>query len=309
MKIKKLITLLIAFSLALFMIGCESDDDDKVNEFDELLNHIEGSNGGYINNMGGWIKNLSDVNVNDYFLLDIRAEADYNNKRISGAVHSTLANMFDVIDAQNTANKPVFVICYSGQTASYAHVLLNLKGIEAYVMKWGMSIFSQDLDKWTSNCSNQFADHANWSTVASAALPTYDYPSLSTGKEKGEDILDDRIDAAIAKWPVLVTGGEVINNTSAYEIYNYWALADWDKYGHIKDAYQLTPATLKSSGNLKALNPAETNVVYCWTGQTSASVAAYLTVLGYDVKSLKFGVNSMIYDELTGHKWPKPYGG
>ena len=32
-------------------------------------------------------------------------------------------------------------------------------------------------------------------------------------------------------------------------------------------------------------------------------VTAYLTVLGYDAKSLKFGSNSMIYDDLLGHKW------
>ena len=45
------------------------------------------------------------------------------------------------------------------------------------------------------------------------------------------------------------------------------------------------------------------NVIYCWTGQTSALVMAYLRVLGYDAVSLKFGANSMIYDELTAHKW------
>ena len=32
-------------------------------------------------------------------------------------------------------------------------------------------------------------------------------------------------------------------------------------------------------------------------------VTAYLTVLGYDAYSLKFGVNSLIYSELAGHKW------
>ncbi|NQT97529.1 MAG: hypothetical protein HQ562_07290 [Candidatus Marinimicrobia bacterium] len=46
------------------------------------------------------------------------------------------------------------------------------------------------------------------------------------------------------------------------------------------------------------------NVPYCWTGQTSALVTAWLTVLGYDAKSLKFGVNSMIYDDLAeAKKW------
>jgi len=86
-----------------------------------------------------------------------------------------------------------------------------------------------------------------------------------------------------------------------------YAQADYANYGHIKYVYQLTPNTLKSSENLDAINSNETNVMYCWTGQTSASVSAYLTVLGYDVKSLKFGANSTSYDELTSSKWPKPY--
>jgi hypothetical protein len=32
-------------------------------------------------------------------------------------------------------------------------------------------------------------------------------------------------------------------------------------------------------------------------------MAAYLSVIGYDAKTLLFGANGMIYDELEGHKW------
>jgi len=292
-------------TLAFFMVGCDKAED-PINEFNVLVEYLEGTDGGYINNMGAWIKDLGAINTNDYFVLDIRATADYNNEHIVGAVNSTMAGMFDAVAS---ATKPVLVVCYSGQTAAYAHVLLNLKGIEAYTLKWGMSIFSQAHDKWTANCSNVLANDANWTMDASATLPSYDYPELNTGKDKDDDILDAQIDAAIAKGLQLIAGTDVASNTAAYEIFNYWAQADYAHYGHIKDAYQLTPSTLKSSENLGAINSDETNVIYCWTGQTSAAVSAYLTVLGYDVKSLKFGANSMIYDELTASKWPKPYGG
>jgi hypothetical protein len=39
-------------------------------------------------------------------------------------------------------------------------------------------------------------------------------------------------------------------------------------------------------------------VVYCYTGQTSAFTAAYLRILGYNAKSLLFGTNGMIYNEM-----------
>ena len=302
MKTKKILFFLLIAVFMIFMIGCDKEED--VNEFELLLDTIEGTDGGYINNLGAWIKNLGDINLADYFVLDIRSSADYNNEHLAGAVNSTLGGMFDAVEARG--NKPVLVVCYSGQTAAYAHVLLNLKDIEAYSLKWGMSIFSQAHDKWTANCSNALANDANWTMTASAALPNYDYPTLNTGEDKGANILDERIDEAIAKGLSLIVGTDVAANYNSYEVFNYWAQADYDHYGHIKDAYQLTPSTLKSAENLHAINPDETNVIYCWTGQTSAAVAAYLTVLGYDVKSLKFGANSMIYDELTSHKWSKP---
>ena len=44
-------------------------------------------------------------------------------------------------------------------------------------------------------------------------------------------------------------------------------------------------------------------VVYCYTGQTSAHMAAYLRVLGYDAKSLLFGMNGMSYDGMPGTKF------
>ena len=64
---------------------------------------------------------------------------------------------------------------------------------------------------------------------------------------------------------------------------------------------------MQLDADLLTLPTDETVVVYCWTGQTAAATIAYLTVLGYDVRSIKFGVNSMIFDALPGHKWPMPY--
>ena len=105
----------------------------------------------------------------------------------------------------------------------------------------------------------------------------------------------------------MISSDDVIANTDAYNIMNYWAEADYLHYGHIDGAYQLTPGTLTNDGNLSAFDPDGTNIFYCWTGQTAAAEIAYLTVLGYDVKSVKFGFNNMNWTALAGHKWPKPW--
>ncbi len=59
--------------------------------------------------------------------------------------------------------------------------------------------------------------------------------------------------------------------------------------------------------NLSVFDDQGTNIFYCYTGQTAGAAIAYLTVLGYDVKSIKFGFNNIYWSELPGHKWPKPY--
>ena len=80
------------------------------------------------------------------------------------------------------------------------------------------------------------------------------------------------------------------------------AATDVEQYGNIVGSYRLNPFTLADK-TYKNLDPSKTIVTYCWTGQTSSMLTAYLYILGYDVKSLKFGMNAMIYSELTGHKW------
>ena len=65
--------------------------------------------------------------------------------------------------------------------------------------------------------------------------------------------------------------------------------------GHIEGAIQYTPSVdLAVDEALKTLPTDKTVVVYCYTGQNSARIAAYLRLLGYDAKSLKFGANGMI---------------
>ena len=67
---------------------------------------------------------------------------------------------------------------------------------------------------------------------------------------------------------------------------------------------QYTPKQSMAYGvDLTTLPTDKTLAVYCWTGQTSAFLTAYLRILGYDAKSLLFGANGMIYDDLEAHKW------
>lgn len=320
---KKLLAILTALMLILFLGACSesTDGDEEINEFEMLSGHLESGSASslqWVNSLSGWIVNYGDIkdNLSDYFILDIRSSEDFNNLgHLTDAVNSTMAGMFDAVAS---TTKPILVVCYSGQSASYAHTLLRLKGHEAYVLKFGMSIVDVKYDKWTANC-NKYAsvgDGSAWVTTASEKLPQFDYPTLSTGKKTAEEILDDRIDAAIAQWGECLTNAQnVADNLNNYNVITYWNLTDADVggnpftvLGHFDGAYQVPMKTMKTTQYLSALDPDGTNILYCWTGQTAAATISYLRVLGYDVKSVAFGVNSIIWDDLPAHKWPKPYG-
>ena len=316
---RKFLPLLLIASLFVFF-GCSSSTDDgkEVNEFEVLVNYLEKGDvnyQGWVNNLDGWILHEgnwgdSTQTYEDYYVLDFRDDAAFNKMHIPGAHQVTLKTMFD---EAKKADKKILCVCYTGQTASYAHMLLRLKGYDAYVLKFGMSSYAKSLDKWTGNCSGKYSSDPNWVTSASPALPDFDYPTLNTGKTEAKDILDARIDAAIAAWPaeMLITADDAIANKDDYNIINYWKEADYTGLGHIDGAYQVEPKTLKTTDNLKALDPKGENILYCYTGQTAAATIAYLKVLGYDVKSIKFGTCAMIWDKLNDAgkpRWPKPYG-
>jgi hypothetical protein len=50
---------------------------------------------------------------------------------------------------------------------------------------------------------------------------------------------------------------------------------------------------------VKALPQSDECLIYCFTGQTSSFITAWLQVLGYNAKSILFGVNSLSHTALS----------
>jgi len=305
-----LVAIIAAFSV-LFLAGCKDDTTDPdVSEFETLTAYMDG-NGMTIDDMlAGWIiapDSLIQV-MDDYYVMDIRTSdkdnngvVDYEDGHIPGAVFSSLGNI--LTDAAS-ADKPIVVVCYTGQSAGHAVIALRLSGYpDAKNLKWGMSGWHSDFDLWTGSCAQ--LDHENWVAAPGEIVDAevFDYPEINTGEEVGADILEARVSAMLADGFKGVTAvndddNGVLDTPEAYFINNFWAADDVTTYGNIIGAYRIKPLGLEN------LDADATVVTYCWSGQTSSMVTAYLTVLGYDAKSLKFGVNSIIYDDLLYGKWP-----
>jgi rhodanese-related sulfurtransferase len=253
-----------------------------------------------------WLITASDVEayLSAYYVMDIRSEELYNAGHIPGAVLSSLAEV--VTDAAMSGGKPIVVACKTGQEAAHAVVALRLSGYtDAMSLKWGMSGWNGDFDLWTGNTASIAVGHANWSMDATATLTPHEYPLLATTATDGAGILAERVAAMLAGGFEGVNPDVVLASPGDYFVNNYLAQVDVTAYGHLDGAYRIYPLTLDAN-EFMYYDPDETVVTYCWTGQNSSVVTAYLTVLGYDAKSLKYGLNALVYSELTKSKWSGP---
>lgn len=303
---------LVAFIfLAFAAVSCDNEED-PVDEAKLLVEYLESADGGnYANTAMAAIKSAADTKTGNIagtmYLVDIRDAEHYDAGHIENAVNVPVADILSHLDGTDADDgKDVIVICYSGQTAAWATCLLRISGYDnAYSMLFGMSSWHADFaGSWNDNTSNQWAASFEDDVVAKGAAG--DLPVLNTGKTTGEEILKARVSVVLAEGfkEAAVSNTVVFGALDNYYIANYWGESDYTYYGHIPGASQYTPKeSIALDADLKTLSTEKPVVVYCWTGQTSANMAAYLRVIGYNAKSLKFGANGMIYDELEGHKW------
>lgn len=254
--------------------------------------------------------NVNTVNTdadtaNDFYVIDIRAAADFTTGHIENSVNTTLKDIRAA--AVNAKGHPIVVLCYTGQTACYGVTALRLSGYPtAKAIKWGMSGWSGEngTDKWTPNAGDAASGHANWAVAPGdlATVTNFGDPVIESSVTDGAGILKAQVDKLLAAGFQKTTNTAVLGSPSDFFINNFWDAKNVEDYGNIKGAVRIKPLTL-AGGQYQNYDPSKTAITYCWTGQTSALVTAYMNVIGYKAKSLVYGANGMIHSDLASHKW------
>jgi rhodanese-related sulfurtransferase len=294
-----------------FSLGCKKQKEFKTLSAagDAYLSeYVTPATGAGLNmGIGDLFTLLSDADdANDPYIIDWRSAEDYAAGHLKGAVNMALSDLDTEIDSLPT-DKLIVNVCYTGQNASFATAVINLvgqdpdyAGLEAVNLKFGMCSVTDNTsilpktDKWTAAVA---ADEFNLDTTIETATETYSFPSPATGEKTIAAIIKANLDEAATEWSI--PAADVFADTDSFFIVNYWPAAEYADPGHIPGAYQFTPKTsLLSDASLNQLPTDQTIVVYCYTGQTSAQVTAYLRLLGYDAKSLLFGVNGFAFDAM-----------
>lgn len=300
------IAVVLCISTVIGLSSCVDPIEQKTDYFKVMTDHMKANNLDLNKMATDWVIDAPTMNttgISNFYIIDLRSATDFAKGHIAGAVNSTLANV--VTQAANASGKQIVVACYTGQTAAYANVALRLSGYPtSKILKFGMSSWNSNFDSWTANISNQATGHANWSTTNTIKTPVnFAYPTFEAVDTTGAGILAERVTFMLQKGLQMVNGAEVLTTPTNYFINNYWTEADVNTYGHIKGAYRLNETLLLANDGIKNLDPAATIVTYCWTGQTASLVNAWLTVLGYEAKTLKFGTNALVHDALLKNKW------
>lgn len=234
----------------------------------------------------------ADGDLSSRYILDIRSDAAFAAGHIEGAHHIKFA---DLLTEAAKADKQIVVVCFTGQTACYGTSLLRLYGYEdAQALKWGMSGWNADFDSWTGKCGDaKDANPENWTTSATAA-GSFDDPSWTSSNTDGAAILKERVEAAVAAGFKTASNADVMANPGNYYVNNYFSDGHYTGFGHVKDAVRVNPLMIDDCSNL---DPNGKVITYCYTGQTSAVLTAYLNVLGFDAYSLTFGMNGLNHSD------------
>ena len=317
-EVMKKLLYVLAISLVVFT-GCKKEETTPStgDSFEILTTYLVAQDLDIPDMLASWIEKEIPADADavpafiaKYDILDIRDEVHFNEGHIETATYTSFAN---ILDAAKNTSKPILVVCYTGQTASHAVIALRLSGYkDAKVLLWGMSGWRADLaGKWQANSGNDNGNAAestgNWEALPGniTATGSFAYPEYTTTATDGAGILEERVAKMITGGFQGVPSTTVLTTPTDYFINNYWSTTDVELNGNITGTYRINPLTLEGE-EIKGLDPSKTIVTYCWTGQTSSMITAYLNVIGYNAVSLKFGANSMIYTDLSGHKFVTP---
>ncbi len=220
-------------------------------------------------------------NGEEMTILDIRSAEDYAKGHIVGALNAPWGpSAIPASLSKIPSDKPLFVYCYSGQTAGQAVHTLNLAGFNARSVNLGFSLgiakvegveefvtteaVSWGDDVTVIDSSVQFALDTYYGGLADVAGTTYASYKIS------EDDLNAKIEA-----------GE------DFYLLSIRAEKDYTE-GHIEGAVNLPWGKTMAAG-FGDLPEDQLIVVYCYTGQTAGQTVAALRLLGYDAVSLNGG--------------------
>lgn len=305
---KKLLTMLLVVVMMLSMVACSDNNENAAGSMDITNETPESNAGGSSNDEGtsnevtledavnGFFADLPEnmykikqtdfvqkvIDGEEMFVLDIRTAEDYAKGHITGAVNAPWGTAISDNLKNIPTDVPVYIYCYSGQTAGQAVHTLNVAGINARSVNlgWNFGISKvEGVEALTTTEATEFTVLDNDVDASiQAAMDAY-YAGLAD--VKGTMFGNYKVSEANLQ-ELLASGDDGIYLLSIR------SQADYDK-AHIAGA-ELMSYGKGMEQEFASLPKDKTIVVYCYSGQTAGQTVAGLRLLGYDAVSLNGGM-------------------
>ena len=219
----------------------------------------------------------------DLVIVDIRQPDVYAEGHVKGAVNVPW-NATDIPAAmsQLPTDVPVYVYCYTGQTAGQTVALLNVAGIQAKSVRYGYTLGISKVEGYEEaiETTPNFLDDLGTKIdpAIEAAIVDY-YATLAADPNTKNNI----ISSAAAKEMLDASEGEIV----------VVSIRQADAYasGHIEGAINI-PWGTGMQESFAQLPKDQQLFVYCYSGQTAGQTVAIMKLLGYDAASIKSGMGT-----------------
>ena len=282
----------------------------------EMLLYFE-SNGDFINsNLAPPLVNSEEVhnNLNSYSVIDLRTANNYVAGHIPNSTNKSADSLYSFInDIHDSSFTKIILVSRNGQSSAYFASLLRLAGFDkVHSLKYGMASWHVDFaDYWLSAIGDNMDtvsytnDHAPKNELTDLPQITINDPNSATDeniKSRIEDIVitgfntdtEFIVDLYLARDDYLICYGKA----SFYAARRNGVLGG---LGHRTGtvSYEDSPFYhLRSNKYLQTLPNNKRITVYSYNGQLSATLVAYLRVLGYNARTHLFGGNTLFYSRM-----------
>jgi len=276
-------------------------------EAEILLSYLE-ENGNIVNQEAiPYFISAVEVHQNlkgsNYLLVDVRSEREFRRGHIENAVNiqpDQILNYFENSIEPNSFEK-IVILCNNSHLSGYVAAILRMLGYNnIYNMRFGLSAWHDNIARrfWYANISDDLLGKLE--TTPHPKNAPGNLPVLQTGKTSGYEILRQRAQQALEiKWEdISIDYLDILEAKEDYYLINYWPQALYDQ-GHLPGAIQYNPKkAFHSQEDILTLPTDKPLVVYCYSGQNSAYANAFLSIMGYDFRSLDYGSNGFVHHTM-----------
>ncbi|MFA6598443.1 MAG: rhodanese-like domain-containing protein [Ignavibacteriaceae bacterium] len=335
MKKIKILQLVIVSAILFFIAGCEKDKitspfSAKTENNAKLLLFLE-EEGDIINKIPLPMIEPYDVynNLSNCLVIDLRDNPDYLKGHIGGAKNILKDSLFNYVKVNYLKFNKVVLVSASGQSAAYFSSLLHLAGFSnIYYMNYGMASWNMFFSAvWTDRIGkSEGAVFSNTFYPKNGYSPLPEI-NLNSSGESMEDFVQTRISnlikegfnedySSVYSKSTMIFSYWIDNKTQFYTVCvgpimlyssNPYTTNTYHPVGAVFYQIPPLPSDFRSVNYLQTLPSNGSIAIYSGTGQESAFYIAYLRLLGYDAKSILFGMNNIDYYMLSHSPEISPY--